>query len=71
MENCIRVARRRKHYTLEELAELVGVSRRMISRYENGQFNAGTIINDRLIEVLEIPRDDLDKLRAAYLNRNA
>jgi len=59
LENTIKVQRARSNLTQEQLAALVGVTRKTINTIENGKFIPSTILAIKLARVFEIPVEEL------------
>lgn len=55
----IKYFRDRNHWTLEELAEKVGVSRQALAKWEQGKSLPDVVNCARLAQVYEIPVDEL------------
>lgn len=59
LENTIKVQRARMNLTQEQLAELVGVTRKTINTIENGKFIPSTKLAIKLARVFEVPVEEL------------
>ncbi|MEH7125671.1 helix-turn-helix transcriptional regulator [Bacillus sp. JJ1773] len=59
LENIIKVKRAEMNLTQEQLAELIGVTRKTINTIENGKFIPSTILAIKLARVFEVPVEDL------------
>lgn len=57
--NMIREARQNKNYTQSELGELLGVTNKAISRWENGDSFPDISVLENLSELLELPIQDI------------
>jgi len=70
----LRTLRQRKNYTMEALAEIIGVSRQAVAKWENGESNPDiencaklaklynvsldALVNEPLSKILQAPSDD-------------
>jgi putative transcriptional regulator len=59
LQNTLRVERARRDLTQEQLADLVGVTRKTINTVENGRFVPSTILALKLARALEVPVETL------------
>ncbi|QHT64068.1 helix-turn-helix transcriptional regulator [Paenibacillus lycopersici] len=59
LENTIKVQRAKKSLTQEQLAELVGVTRKTINTIENGKFVPSALLAIKLAKVLEVTVEEL------------
>ena len=59
LQNTIRVERARRGLTQEQLADLVGVTRKTINTVENGRFIPSTVLALKLASALEVPVERL------------
>ena len=65
LQNTLRVERARNQLTQEELAELVGVTRKTINTVENGRFIPSTMLALKLARALHSTVETLFYLTAA------
>lgn len=56
--NKLAVMRKARHMTQMELADLLGVDNRQISRYENGTAEMGALLYDQMLDVLTDEKQD-------------
>ncbi len=59
LENTIKLQRAKLNLTQEQLAELIGVTRKTINTIENGKFIPSTIIAIKMARVLHLPVEEL------------
>jgi putative transcriptional regulator len=59
LENTMKVQRSRMNLTQEQLAEMVGVTRKTINTIENGKFIPSTKLAIKLARVFEVPVEEL------------
>lgn len=57
--NLIRDARKRKNYTQSELGDLLGVTNKAVSRWENGESFPDVAILENISNVLDIKIQDI------------
>jgi putative transcriptional regulator len=62
LKNTLKVQRAKKDLTQEELAELVGVTRKTINTVENGVYVPSTYLALKLSQVLEVTVEELFQL---------
>ena len=62
LENTIRAERARHGLTQEQLADLVGVTRKTINTVENGRFIPSTLLALKLARTLQVPVETLFSL---------
>lgn len=62
LDNTLKVQRAKKDLTQEDLAELVGVTRKTINTIENRKFIPSTFLALKLSEALEVTVEDLFQL---------
>jgi putative transcriptional regulator len=62
LSNTLKVQRSIKNLTQEQLAELVGVTRKTINTVENGVYIPSTYLALKLSKVLEVPVEELFQL---------
>lgn len=62
LNNTLKVQRTIKNLTQEQLAELVGVTRKTINTVENGVYIPSTYLALKLSKVLEVPVEELFQL---------
>ncbi len=65
LQNTLRVERARRDLTQEQLADLVGVTRKTINTVENGRFIPSTYLALKLARALEVPVEGLFSLAPA------
>jgi putative transcriptional regulator len=59
LQNTLRVERARRDLTQEQLADLVGVTRKTINTVENGRFVPSTLLALRLARAFHVPVETL------------
>lgn len=59
LSNTIKVQRAKKDLTQEQLAELVGVTRKTINTVEKGKYVPSTYLTLKLAKVLEVTVEEL------------
>ncbi|MEH7525654.1 helix-turn-helix transcriptional regulator [Bacillus sp. JJ1503] len=59
LKNIIKVKRAEMNLTQEQLAELIGVTRKTINTIENGKFIPSTILAIKLARVFGVPVEEL------------
>ncbi|KEQ26289.1 helix-turn-helix transcriptional regulator [Paenibacillus tyrfis] len=59
LENTIKVQRAKLNLTQEQLADLVGVTRKTINTIENGKFVPSTLLAIKLARVLGVKVEEL------------
>ena len=59
LQNTLRVERARRDLTQEQLADLVGVTRKTINTVENGRFVPSTLLALKLARALQVPVETL------------
>ena len=69
LHNTLRVERARRGLTQEQLAELVGVTRKTINTVENGRFIPSTLLALKLARALQVPVETLFLLAPALRKR--
>lgn len=62
LKNTLKVQRAKKNLTQEQLAELVGVTRKTINTVENQKFIPSTYLALKLSEALEVTVEELFQL---------
>jgi putative transcriptional regulator len=62
LANTLRVHRARLGLTQEDLADLVGVTRKTINTVERGRFVPSTVLALKLARVLAVPVEELFRL---------
>jgi len=62
IRNTLKVQRAKRDLTQEQLAELVGVTRKTINTVENGVYIPSTYLALKLSQVLEVPVEELFQL---------
>jgi putative transcriptional regulator len=73
LENMIKVKRAEMNLTQEQVAELIGVTRKTINTIENGKFIPSTILAIKLASVFEVQLRNclfLSNLLPSLLHRN-
>lgn len=63
LKNTLKVQRAKKDLTQEQLAQLVGVTRKTINTVENGKYIPSTYLALKLARVLGAPVEELFRLR--------
>lgn len=63
LTNTLKVQRAKKDLTQEQLAQLVGVTRKTINTVENGKYVPSTYLALKLAKVLGAPVEELFRLR--------
>jgi putative transcriptional regulator len=63
LRNTLKIQRAKKDLTQEQLAELVGVTRKTINTVENQKYIPSTYLALRLSQVLEVSVEELFQLR--------
>ena len=63
LANTLKVQRAKKDLTQEQLAQLVGVTRKTINTVENGKYVPSTYLALKLAKVLGAPVEELFRLR--------
>ncbi|GAA0351433.1 helix-turn-helix transcriptional regulator [Bacillus horti] len=64
LENLLKVHRAKHNLTQEQLAELIGVTRKTINTIENGKFMPSAILAIKLAKVFEVAVEELFILRS-------
>ncbi len=59
LENTIKVQRARLKLTQEQLAELIGVTRKTVNTIENGKFIPSTVLAIKMAKVLGVSVEEL------------
>ncbi|WP_270169856.1 helix-turn-helix transcriptional regulator [Paenibacillus sp. SYP-B4298] len=59
LENTIKVQRARLKLTQEQLAELIGVTRKTVNTIENGKFIPSTVLAIKMAKVLGVSIEEL------------
>lgn len=59
LNNNFKNARCKKEYTQEDLAKLVGVSRKTINQIEMGKFNPTIKLCNNICDILEVSLDEI------------
>ncbi|REK59807.1 MAG: transcriptional regulator [Thermobacillus sp.] len=59
MQNTLKIHRAKKNLTQEQLADLVGVTRKTINTIENGKFVPSTVLALKLAKALETTVEEL------------
>lgn len=62
LKNTLKVQRAKRNLTQEQLAELVGVTRKSINTVENGKYIPSTYLVLKLSRVLGVPVEELFQL---------
>jgi putative transcriptional regulator len=63
LKNTLKVQRAKKDLTQEQLAHLVGVTRKTINTVENGKYVPSTSLALKLAKVLDVTVEELFQLR--------
>lgn len=59
LENTIKVQRAKMNLTQEQLAELIGVTRKTVNTIENGKFIPSTVLAIKMARVFSLPVEEL------------
>ncbi|RUS43530.1 helix-turn-helix transcriptional regulator [Cohnella sp. AR92] len=59
LENTIKVQRAKMKLTQEQLAELIGVTRKTVNTIENGKFIPSTVLAIKMARALGLPVEEL------------
>ncbi len=59
LENTIKVQRAKMNLTQEQLAELIGVTRKTVNTIENGKFIPSTVLAIKMARVFGLPVEEL------------
>ncbi|AGA57122.1 MULTISPECIES: helix-turn-helix transcriptional regulator [Thermobacillus] len=59
LQNTLKIHRAKKNLTQEQLADLVGVTRKTINTIENGKFVPSTVLALKLAKALETTVEEL------------
>lgn len=59
LENTIKVQRAKMNLTQEQLADLIGVTRKTINTIENGKFIPSTVLAIKMARVFGLPVEEL------------
>ena len=62
LKNTIKVQRAINDLTQEQLAELVGVTRKTVNTIENGKFVPSTVLALRMAKVFKVPVEEIFKI---------
>ncbi|UCE21861.1 MAG: helix-turn-helix transcriptional regulator [Candidatus Aminicenantes bacterium] len=63
LKNTLKVQRAKKDLTQEQLAQMVGVTRKTINTVEKGKYVPSTYLALKLAKVLEVPVEELFEIR--------
>lgn len=63
LTNTLKVQRAKKDLTQEQLAQIVGVTRKTINTVEKGKYVPSTYLALKLAKVLEVPVEELFQLQ--------
>ena len=63
LNNTLKVQRAKKDLTQEQLAQMVGVTRKTINTVENGKYVPSTYLALKLAGGLEVPVEELFQIR--------
>lgn len=59
LENTIKVQRAKMNLTQEQLADLIGVTRKTVNTIENGKFIPSTVLAIKMARVFGLPVEEL------------
>jgi len=59
LENTIKVQRAKMNLTQEQLAELIGITRKTVNTIENGKFIPSTVLAIKMARVFGLPVEEL------------
>jgi len=68
LKNTLKVQRAKKDLTQEQLAQMVGVTRKTINTVEKGKYVPSTYLALKLAKVLEVPVEELFQIREDSCN---
>ncbi|MFB0564309.1 MAG: helix-turn-helix transcriptional regulator [Candidatus Aminicenantaceae bacterium] len=71
LKNTLKVQRAKKDLTQEQLAQMVGVTRKTINTVEKGKYVPSTYLALKLAKVLEVPVEELFQIREDSANHDA
>ncbi|WP_135555294.1 helix-turn-helix transcriptional regulator [Paenibacillus cymbidii] len=63
LENTIKVQRAKMNLTQEQLADLIGVTRKTVNTIENGKFIPSTVLAIKMARVFNLPVEELFLLK--------
>ncbi|MFC5405378.1 helix-turn-helix transcriptional regulator [Cohnella soli] len=63
LENMIKVQRAKMNLTQEQLADLIGVTRKTVNTIENGKFIPSTVLAIKMARVFGLPVEELFTLK--------
>jgi len=70
LKNTLKVQRARKDLTQEQLAQMVGVTRKTINTVEKGKYVPSTYLALKLAKVLGVPVEELFQIREDSFNHD-
>ena len=68
LKNTLKVQRAKKDLTQEQLAQMVGVTRKTINTVEKGKYVPSTYLALKLAKVLGVPVEELFQIREGSCN---
>ena len=71
LKNTLKVQRAKKDLTQEQLAQIVGVTRKTINTVEKGKYVPSTYLALKLAKVLGVPVEELFQIQENNRNHNA
>ena len=71
LRNTLKVQRAKKDLTQEQLAQMVGVTRKTINTVEKGKYVPSTYLALKLAKVLNVPVEELFQIREDSSNHDA
>ena len=71
LRNTLKVQRAKKDLTQEQLAQMVGVTRKTINTVEKGKYVPSTYLALKLAKVLDVPVEELFQIREDSSNHDA
>jgi putative transcriptional regulator len=71
LKNTLKVQRAKKDLTQEQLAQMVGVTRKTINTVEKGKYVPSTYLSLKLAKVLEVSVEELFQIREDSCNQDA
>jgi len=70
LKNTLKVQRAKKDLTQEQLAQIVGVTRKTINTVEKGKYVPSTYLALKLAKVLGVPVEELFQIREDSSNKD-
>ena len=71
LKNTLKVQRAKKDLTQEQLAQIVGVTRKTINTVEKGKYVPSTYLALKMAKVLGVPVEELFQIQENNRNHNA